>query len=151
MLKVRKAIVYSLSTCMQLQACSSCCWEPSGRVVTASAPSISSADGTRRQQGRRGRAAQEERRSAGRRRSDAGAAAGARARGSVVERFAPVDVSNVERESDVLQGCLVYFVPSWKRPPEVRSKQELETLVARNGRRGCAHSPGPGSACPVWG
>lgn len=51
----------------------------------------------------------------------------------MVEQFAPTDVSGVARESAALTDCLVYFVPTARRGPGVRPKDELETVVARLG------------------
>ena len=51
----------------------------------------------------------------------------------MLEQFAPTDVSGVARESAALADCLIWFVPTVRRGPGVRPKDELETLVARLG------------------
>ena len=50
-----------------------------------------------------------------------------------MEQFAPTDVSSVARESTALADCLIFFVPTERRDPGVKSKAELEALVARLG------------------
>jgi hypothetical protein len=50
-----------------------------------------------------------------------------------VEHFAPVDVSHVARESDILKNCLFWFVPWTRTGPDVKSREELATLVTRLG------------------
>lgn len=123
---------------------SSCCAELSvKRSANASAGRGADEGGSRRKKGRGGR------------RSSEGAAAQQARRGGVVEQFAPVDVSHVERESDILKGCLFWFVPPARTGPDVRSKEELAALVKRLGGAVRAvpslpHCMQAGKAKPSW-